>query len=98
MNAVILSNLQHSFDRVIVNPPRTGVKPEVINAIVNISPEIIVYVSCNPATLARDLKQFANNSYKVANIQPIDMFPQTSHIESIVLLQKMNYCSVPGNK
>ncbi len=95
---VILSNLQNSFDRVIVNPPRTGVKPEVINAIVNISPEIIVYVSCNPATLARDLKQFVNNSYKVANIQPIDMFPQTSHIESIVLLQKMNYCSVPGNK
>ena len=83
-----LSNLQNSFDRVIVNPPRTGLKPEVINAIVNISPEIIVYVSCNPATLARDLKQFVNNNYKVAKIQPIDMFPQTSHIENIVLLQK----------
>jgi len=83
-----LSNLQNSFDRVIVNPPRTGLKPQVINAIVNISPEIIVYVSCNPATLARDLKQFVNNNYKVAKIQPIDMFPQTSHIENIVLLQK----------
>jgi 23S rRNA (uracil1939-C5)-methyltransferase len=85
---VILSKLQNSFDRIIVNPPRTGVKPEVINAIVNIYPEIIVYVSCNPATLARDIKQLVNNSYNVANIQPIDMFPQTSHIENIVLLRK----------
>ena len=86
---IILSNLQNSFNRAIINPPRTGLKPGIINAVVNISPEIIVYVSCNPATLARDLKQFVNNNYKVAKIQPIDMFPQTSHIENIVLLQRI---------
>ncbi len=82
----VLPRTESSFDRVIIDPPRTGLKPEVINSIVNISPERIVYVSCNPATLARDLKQFLLNQYQILSIQPVDMFPQTSHIENIAVL------------
>jgi 23S rRNA (uracil1939-C5)-methyltransferase len=84
----VLSGTKDYFSRVIIDPPRTGLKPEVINSIADISPERIVYVSCNPATLARDLKQFSLNQYQVLAIQPIDMFPQTRHIENIVLLRK----------
>ncbi len=76
------------FDRALVDPPRTGLKREVISAITLFSPKTVVYVSCNTGTLARDLKQFVIGGYQVVNIQPIDMFPQTSHIENVVLLQK----------
>ena len=84
----ILPIIEDIFDRIIVDPPRTGLKKESIEGIIDLSPEIIVYVSCNPATLARDLKQFSGNGYNIECIQPIDLFPQTSHIENVVFLQK----------
>lgn len=84
----ILSDKKTSFDRIIVDPPRTGLKLKVISSLIESYPHIITYVSCNPATLARDLKQFVLNEYRVLTVQPIDMFPQTSHIENIVLLQR----------
>ena len=84
----VLPGIKDSFAQVIIDPPRTGLKPKVISSIVDTFPERIVYVSCNPATLARDLKQFTLNQYQVLAIQPIDMFPQTRHIENIVLLRK----------
>jgi 23S rRNA (uracil1939-C5)-methyltransferase len=84
----ILPQKKDLFDRVIVDPPRAGLKPQVIDSIINSSPETIIYVSCNPATLARDLRQFVLNEYKVFAVQPIDMFPQTSHIENVVALQR----------
>ncbi len=85
----ILPNLKNNFDRVIIDPPRAGLKPEVINALIGNSAELMVYVSCNPATLSRDLKQFILNKYKVLTVQPIDVFPQTGHIENIVTLQRV---------
>ena len=84
----IIPAIKEPFDRIIVNPPRAGLKKEIIRDITNISPNLMVYVSCNPATLARDLKQFLGNGYRIVNVQPIDMFPQTSHIENIILLQR----------
>jgi len=83
-----LKCLKKDFDRVILDPPRTGLKPKVIDSIINTFPEIIIYISCNPATLARDLKQFVQHKYRVFAVQPIDMFPQTSHIENIVALHR----------
>ena len=77
------------FDTVVLDPPRTGCDEKVIDAILKISPERVVYVSCNPATLARDAKRLASGGYKLCEATPFDMFPQTGHVESIVLLSKL---------
>lgn len=74
-------------DVIITDPPRAGMHPDVINVILNAAPKRIVYVSCNPATQARDL-QLMNAEYKVAAVQPVDMFPHTPHVENVVLLEK----------
>lgn len=84
----ILPAIQKPFDCIIVDPPRTGLKKVIIQAIFHILPKEIIYISCDPGTLARDLKQFAENNYQVVHVQPIDMFPQTSHIENVALLRK----------
>ena len=73
-------------DVIITDPPRAGMHPDVINVILNAHPERIVYVSCNPATQARDL-QLLDASYKVTKVQPVDMFPHTPHVENVVLLE-----------
>lgn len=72
-------------DVVIVDPPRAGMHPDVIKTIRKVQPKRIVYVSCNPATQARDL-QLLKDFYSVKAIQPIDMFPHTPHVENVVLL------------
>ncbi len=74
-------------DVIITDPPRAGMHPDVIKTILNAAPERIVYVSCNPATQARDL-QALDESYRVAVVQPVDMFPHTPHVENVVLLVK----------
>ena len=74
-------------DVIITDPPRAGMHEDVINAILFAAPERIVYVSCNPATQARDLS-LLDAHYKVAAVQPVDMFPHTHHVENVVLLQK----------
>lgn len=72
---------------VITDPPRGGMHPDVINALLKIAPEKIVYVSCNPSTQARDVA-FMAEKYMVKVIQPVDMFPHTSHVENVALLIK----------
>ena len=72
---------------IITDPPRAGMHEDVIRVIIEISPEKIVYVSCNPATQARDIN-LLSTSYRVVNVQPVDMFPHTHHVESIVLMEK----------
>jgi len=72
-------------DVIITDPPRAGMHPDVVKTILNATPERIVYVSCNPATQARDL-QMMDEAYKVAEVQPVDMFPHTPHVENVVLL------------
>lgn len=75
-------------DVVVVDPPRKGLESSFIDDVIALSPEKIAYVSCNPATLVRDLKPFVSAGYNIDSVQPVDMFPQTTHIESIVLLVK----------
>jgi 23S rRNA (uracil1939-C5)-methyltransferase len=74
-------------DVIITDPPRAGMHNDVIDAILVASPERIVYVSCNPATQARDLN-LLDAAYKVTAVQPVDMFPHTHHVENVVLLEK----------
>lgn len=73
-------------DVIITDPPRAGMHGDVVNVILNAAPKRIVYVSCNPATQARDL-QLLDVKYKVLAVQPVDMFPQTHHVENVVLLE-----------
>ena len=74
-------------DVVITDPPRAGMHDDVIKAILFAEPKRIVYVSCNPATQARDLS-LLDAAYRVTAIQPVDMFPHTHHVENVVLLEK----------
>jgi len=74
-------------DVVITDPPRDGMHKDVVQQLLNIMPEKIVYVSCNSATQARDLA-LMNDQYKVTKVQPVDMFPQTHHVENVVLLKR----------
>lgn len=82
-----LEKEKEKIDTVIIDPPRKGCSLDLIEDILKINPQKIVYVSCNPATLARDLKIFCENSkYKIEKIVPVDMFPRTSHVETVVQL------------
>ena len=76
-------------DVVIVDPPRSGMHPKVISKLLELSPQRIVYVSCNPATLARDAKDLCAVSYRLKKVQPVDMFPHTAHIEVVSLLTRI---------
>ena len=75
-------------DVIITDPPRDGMHKDVVRQILNIAPQKVVYVSCNSATQARDL-ELMKQHYKVIKVQPVDMFPQTYHVENIVLLEKL---------
>lgn len=75
-------------DVVLMDPARAGADTPFLSSLVKLSPQKVVYVSCNPETLARDLSFLVKNGYKVKKIQPVDMFPQTEHIENVVLLGK----------
>ena len=72
----------------MVDPPRSGCDEKVIAAMLKTVPERIVYVSCNPATLARDIKLLAEGGYTPLEARPFDMFPQTGHVETAALLVK----------
>jgi 23S rRNA (uracil1939-C5)-methyltransferase len=76
-----------NIDVMIIDPPRTGMHKDVVKHVLSIAPGKIVYVSCNPATLARDLEMLADD-YDINQIQPVDMFPHTYHIESVALLNR----------
>jgi 23S rRNA (uracil1939-C5)-methyltransferase len=76
------------FDTVILDPPRSGAA-EALPGLCCLNPDRIIYVSCDPSTLARDCGQLADNGYHVRECVPLDMFPQTYHLESVTLLQKL---------
>ena len=73
-------------DVIITDPPRAGMHPDVVQTIIRAHPKRIVYVSCNPATQARDLA-LLDSQYAVKTVQPVDMFPHTPHVENVVLLE-----------
>ena len=75
-------------DVVVVDPPRAGLHPEARNRLLELSPPRIVYISCNPATLARDVQEFVTGGYRLDSVCPIDLFPHTAHVESVTLLTR----------
>lgn len=81
---------------VVIDPPRKGCDPALIETLLKLEPEKICYISCDPATLARDLKIFSESGkYSIGTVYPFDMFPQTEHVEAVVLLQRL---SLPDGK
>jgi len=77
------------FDVLVVDPPRKGCDEELLETILKYQPKRVVYVSCNPATLARDLRILEDGGYKTQEVQPVDMFPHSSHVECVALLSKV---------
>lgn len=75
-------------DVIIVDPPRKGCATQLLDAVVKMAPQRLVYVSCNPATLARDAAYLKERDYEIRNVQPVDMFPHTSHVECCALVER----------
>ena len=84
----LLPELAEEPDVVLLDPPRVGCAPEVLEALVAFAPPTVVYVSCNPTTLARDLRRLTDAGYVLERVTPIDMFPQTAHIECVSRLTR----------
>ncbi|KAF5038191.1 23S rRNA (uracil-C(5))-methyltransferase RlmCD [anaerobic digester metagenome] len=82
-------------DVVIVDPPRKGCEKEVIDTIISMRSNRVVYVSCNPSTLARDIKLLEDGGYRLLEVQPVDQFPWTHHVECVILMQN---CGIKGKK
>ena len=80
-----LTKINMSPDVIIIDPPRAGMHKDVLDGVLEMNPEKIVYVSCNPSTMARDISLMASK-YHISEIQPVDMFPHTYHIESVAKL------------
>jgi len=78
----------NKVDLVVVDPPRKGLSQEVLNAITKLAPDNLIYVSCHPGTLARDLSVLARQGYRIAQVQPVDLFPHTAHVETVCLLER----------
>jgi len=76
-------------DIIVVDPPRKGCEPSLLQTIIAAAPRRLVYVSCNPATLARDLQILEKSGYRTVEVQPVDMFPHTSHVECVTLMSKV---------
>ena len=75
-------------DAIVIDPPRKGCEEPVLSAIAESDVRRLVYVSCNPATLARDVKILSSFGFCVQSVQPVDMFPHTQHVETVVLLSR----------
>lgn len=83
-----LKEINEKPDVVIVDPPRSGINPKALEDIVKFNPQKVVYVSCNPESLTRDLKIFSEGGYKVDKVKCVDMFPYTYHVETVVLMER----------
>jgi len=86
VDKVMLKWKEYKFDCIFIDPPRKGVSKNLLQTIIKMQIPKVIYISCNPATLARDLQYLIDNNYEIKKMAPVDMFPQTSHVETIVLL------------
>ncbi len=83
------------MDAVVLDPPRTGAGREVVDSIANLQPQAVIYVACDPAALARDVKYFAQHGYQLQRLRSFDLFPATHHMESVALLTPINSSPAP---
>lgn len=83
--------LERQWDAIVLDPPRAGVAPTALTALLTLAAPQIVYVSCDPATLARDAQILCTNGYRLCYAQPFDMFPQTHHVETVALFERPGY-------
>jgi 23S rRNA (uracil1939-C5)-methyltransferase len=86
----VLPDLEISPNIILLDPPRSGLSKTVLDSVVGLGPDLIAYVSCDPATLARDAQRFSKQGYSLEESTPFDMFPQTYHIESLNLLRRIS--------
>ena len=77
------------LDVIVLDPPRAGCEGTVLEAIAEVAPKKVVYVSCNPASLARDVAILRDKGYALQKVQPVDMFPQSSHVECVALMSRV---------
>lgn len=84
-----IKKLSKNYNKILLDPPRTGAKPEVLEEIIKLNPEKIVYISCNPSTLARDIKILSEKGYKLRKIELYDMFLLSYHVETVVLMSRI---------
>lgn len=84
----VLMDWEGALDAAVVDPPRTGMTPEALERLVVAGPPRLIYVSCDPATLARDARRLTAAGYRLEKVQPVDMFPQTYHIETVSLWKR----------
>lgn len=85
-----LVDSKKQVDTIILDPPRKGLEASIINKVAELSLREVVYISCNPSTLARDIKLFTEKGYYLERLEAVDMFPQTSHVECVALMKKGN--------
>ena len=85
-----LADAGEKIDVVFMDPPRSGSDEAFLQSVCRLSPDKVVYISCDPQTQKRDLAVLRAGGYHVREIQPVDMFPQTAHIETVCLLSKLN--------
>ena len=83
-----LAAAKKTVDVVVTDPPRAGCSPRFLHSLLSLAPRLVVYISCNPETLARDLSILCRGGYSVKKMQPVDMFPFTNHVESVVCLTR----------
>jgi 23S rRNA (uracil1939-C5)-methyltransferase/tRNA (uracil-5-)-methyltransferase len=81
---------------VVIDPPRKGCEASFLRQLFGFGPRAVVYVSCDPATQMRDLKDFLAEGYSATAVQPFDLFPQTRHLECVITLARAGYCQAPG--
>jgi tRNA/tmRNA/rRNA uracil-C5-methylase (TrmA/RlmC/RlmD family) len=85
-----IPQIAEPVDLVVLDPPRSGAGRDVLADIARLAPQRIAYVSCDPATLARDARYLTDSNYHLVEVQPVDLFPQTFHVESVALFVKEN--------
>lgn len=87
---VSLAKEKQSIDVVFMDPPRSGSDEKFLSSLIRLSPKKVIYISCNPVTQERDLRFLTKHGYNVEEIQPVDMFPQTGHVETVVLMSRIS--------